>query len=201
MKGLTDRQQEILDLIKSNLEENGLPPTRADIARTLGFKSPNAAEQHLRAIEKKGFISILAGASRGIILNTEEDLGIPVIGLVAAGGPILAQENIEKRIPQAQNILSNKIDYYLRVKGDSMVDVGIYENDLIGVNKNNPIKVGSIVIARIGEEVTVKTLESISSKQVVLKAENSEYSNIEINPEKDEIVFEGTCVGLLRDFS
>ena len=201
MKGLTDRQQEILDLIKSNLEENGLPPTRADIARTLGFKSPNAAEQHLRAIEKKGFISILAGASRGIILNTEEDLGIPVIGLVAAGGPILAQENIEKRIPQAQNILSNKIDYYLRVKGDSMVDVGIYENDLIGVNKNNPVKVGSIVIARIGEEVTVKTLESISSKQVVLKAENSEYSNIEINPKKDEIVFEGTCVGLLRDFS
>ena len=201
MKGLTDRQQEILDLIKSNLEDNGLPPTRADIARTLGFKSPNAAEQHLRAIEKKGFISILAGASRGIILNTEEDLGIPVIGLVAAGGPILAQENIEKRIPQAQNILSNKIDYYLRVKGDSMVDVGIYENDLIGVNKNNPVKVGSIVIARIGEEVTVKTLESISSKQVVLKAENSEYSNIEINTEKDEIVFEGTCVGLLRDFS
>jgi repressor LexA len=201
MKGLTDRQQEILDLIKSNLEDNGLPPTRADIARTLGFKSPNAAEQHLRAIEKKGFISILAGASRGIILNTKEDLGIPVIGLVAAGGPILAQENIEKRIPQAQNILSNKIDYYLRVKGDSMVDVGIYENDLIGVNKENPVKVGSIVIARIGEEVTVKTLESISSKQVVLKAENSEYSNIEINPEKDEIVFEGTCVGLLRDFS
>ena len=201
MKGLTERQQEILDLIKSNLEDNGLPPTRADIARTLGFKSPNAAEQHLRAIEKKGFISILAGASRGIILNTEEDLGIPVIGLVAAGGPILAQENIEKRIPQAQNILSNKIDYYLRVKGDSMVDVGIYENDLIGVNKENPVKVGSIVIARIGEEVTVKTLESISSKQVVLKAENSEYSNIEINPKKDEIVFEGTCVGLLRDFS
>lgn len=201
MKGLTDRQQEILDLIKSNLENNGLPPTRADIARTLGFKSPNAAEQHLRAIEKKGFISILAGASRGIILNTEEALGIPVIGLVAAGGPILAQENIEKRIPQAQNILSNKVDYYLRVKGDSMVDVGIYENDLIGVNKKNPIKVGSIVIARIGEEVTVKTLESISSNQVVLKAENSEYSNIEINPEKDEIVFEGTCVGLLRDFS
>ena len=201
MKGLTDRQQEILDLIKSNLEDNGLPPTRADIARTLGFKSPNAAEQHLRAIEKKGFISILAGASRGIILNTDEDLSIPVIGLVAAGGPILAQENIEKRIPQAQNILSNKIDYYLRVKGDSMVDVGIYENDLIGVNKENPVKVGSIVIARIGEEVTVKTLESISSKQVVLKAENSDYSNIEINPEKDEIVFEGTCVGLLRDFS
>ena len=201
MKGLTERQQEILDLIKDQLSNTGLPPTRADIARILGFKSPNAAEQHLRAIEKKGFIKIIAGASRGIVLNLEEDLGIPIIGLVAAGGPILAQENIEKRIPQAQNILSSKVDYYLRVKGDSMVDVGIYEDDLIGVNKNNPIKVGSIVVARIGEEVTVKTLESLSSAEVILKAENTNYSNINLDPRRDELVFEGTCVGLLRDFS
>ena len=200
MKGLTERQQEILDLIKDQLSNTGLPPTRADIARILGFKSPNAAEQHLRAIEKKGFIRIIAGASRGIVLNLEEDLGIPIIGLVAAGGPILAQENIEKRIPQAQNILSSKVDYYLRVKGDSMVDVGIYEDDLIGVNKNNPIKVGSIVVARIGEEVTVKTLESLSSAEVILKAENTNYSNINLDPKRDELVFEGTCVGLLRDF-
>jgi len=201
MKGLTERQQEILDLIKDQLSNTGLPPTRADIARILGFKSPNAAEQHLRAIEKKGFIRIIAGASRGIVLNLEEDLGIPIIGLVAAGGPILAQENIEKRIPQAQNILSSKVDYYLRVKGDSMVDVGIYEDDLIGVNKNNPIKVGSIVVARIGEEVTVKTLESLSSAEVILKAENTNYSNINLDPKRDELVFEGTCVGLLRDLS
>ena len=201
MKGLTERQQEILDLIKDQLSNTGLPPTRADIARILGFKSPNAAEQHLRAIEKKGFIKIIAGASRGIVLNLEEGLGIPIIGLVAAGGPILAQENIEKRIPQAQNILSSKVDYYLRVKGDSMVDVGIYEDDLIGVNKNNPIKVGSIVVARIGEEVTVKTLESLSSAEVILKAENTNYSNINLDPKRDELVFEGTCVGLLRDFS
>ena len=201
MKGLTERQQEILDLIKDQLSNTGLPPTRADIARILGFKSPNAAEQHLRAIEKKGFIRIIAGASRGIVLNLEEDLGIPIIGLVAAGGPILAQENIEKRIPQAQNILSSKVDYYLRVKGDSMVDVGIYEDDLIGVNKNNPIKVGSIVVARIGEEVTVKTLESLSSAEVILKAENTNYSNINLDPKRDELVFEGTCVGLLRNFS
>jgi len=201
MKGLTERQQEILDLIKDQLSNTGLPPTRADIARILGFKSPNAAEQHLRAIEKKGFIKIIAGASRGIVLNLEEDLGIPIIGLVAAGGPILAQENIEKRIPQAQNILSSKVDYYLRVKGDSMVDVGIYEDDLIGVNKNNPIKVGSIVVARIGEEVTVKTLESLSSAEVILKAENTNYPNINLDPKRDELVFEGTCVGLLRDFS
>ena len=114
MKDLTSRQREILELIKSHLKDKGFPPTRADISRTLGFKSHNAAEQHLRAIEKKGFISILAGASRGIVLN-EEEKGIPVIGLVAAGGPILAQENIEKRIPTSQSLLSEKVDYYLRV--------------------------------------------------------------------------------------
>lgn len=106
----------------------------------LGFKSANAAEQHLRAIEKKGYLKILAGASRGIVLTEDEEKGIPVIGLVAAGGPILAQENIEKRIPSSQNLLTEKVDYYLRVKGDSMVDAGIFEEDLIGVQKTNDIK-------------------------------------------------------------
>ena len=200
MKDLTSRQKEILDLIKDHLKEKGFPPTRADISRTLGFKSHNAAEQHLRAIEKKGFISILSGASRGIVLN-EEEKGIPVIGLVAAGGPILAQENIEKRIPTSQSLLSEKVDYYLRVKGDSMVDVGIFEEDLIGVKKTNDIKVGSVVVARINEEVTVKTLKKFSTEEVVLKAENKNYSDIKINPSVDELNFEGTCVGLLRNLS
>ena len=200
MKDLTSRQKEILDLIKDHLKEKGFPPTRADISRTLGFKSHNAAEQHLRAIEKKGFISILSGASRGIVLN-EEEKGIPVIGLVAAGGPILAQENIEKRIPTSQSLLSEKVDYYLRVKGDSMVDVGIFEEDLIGVKKTNDIKVGSVVVARINEEVTVKTLKKFSSKEVVLKAENKNYSDIKVNPLVDELNFEGICVGLLRNLS
>jgi|TARA_B110000263_G_C15093965_1_gene412122 repressor LexA len=200
MKDLTSRQREILELIKSHLKEKGFPPTRADISRTLGFKSHNAAEQHLRAIEKKGFISILAGASRGIVLN-EEEKGIPVIGLVAAGGPILAQENIEKRIPASQSLLSENVDYYLRVKGDSMVDVGIFEEDLIGVKKTNDIKVGSVVVARINDEVTVKTLKKLSLEEVILKAENENYSDIKVNPSVDELNFEGTCVGLLRNLS
>ena len=210
MKDLTSRQKEILDLIKDHLKEKGFPPTRADISKTLGFKSNNAAEQHLRAIEKKGFISILSGASRGIVLNEEEmkrkgylleEKGIPVIGLVAAGGPILAQENIERTIPNSQNLLSEKVDYYLRVKGDSMVDVGIFEEDLIGVKKTNDIKVGSVVVARINEEVTVKTLKKFSSEEVVLKAENKNYSDIKVNPSVDELNFEGICVGLLRNLS
>ena len=200
MKDLTSRQREILELIKSHLKDKGFPPTRADISRTLGFKSHNAAEQHLRAIEKKGFISILAGASRGIVLN-EEEKGIPVIGLVAAGGPILAQENIEKRIPTSQSLLSENVDYYLRVKGDSMVDVGIFEEDLIGVKKTNDIKVGSVVVARINDEVTVKTLKKLSLEEVILKAENENYSDIKVNPSVDELNFEGTCVGLLRNLS
>ena len=200
MKDLTSRQREILELIKSHLKDKGFPPTRADISRTLGFKSHNAAEQHLRAIEKKGFISILAGASRGIVLN-EEEKGIPVIGLVAAGGPILAQENIEKRIPASQSLLSENVDYYLRVKGDSMVDIGIFEEDLIGVKKTNDIKVGSVVVARINDEVTVKTLKKLSLEEVILKAENENYSDIKVNPSVDELNFEGTCVGLLRNLS
>ncbi len=200
MKDLTSRQREILELIKSHLKDKGFPPTRADISRTLGFKSHNAAEQHLRAIEKKGFISILAGASRGIVLN-EEEKGIPVIGLVAAGGPILAQENIEKRIPASQSLLSENVDYYLRVKGDSMVDVGIFEEDLIGVKKTNDIKVGSVVVARINDEVTVKTLKKLSLEEVILKAENENYFDIKVNPSVDELNFEGTCVGLLRNLS
>ena len=158
MKNLTKRQEEILNLIKNHILDLGFPPTRADIAKSLGFKSPNAAEQHLRAIEKKGFIKILSGASRGIVLNDTLDNEIPVIGLVAAGGPILAQENVEKTFPRANNLLSDDIDYYLRVKGDSMVEAGIFEEDLIGVSKSKTPKIGSVVVARINDEVTVKTL-------------------------------------------
>ena len=201
MKNLTDRQKEILDLIKSFIGDYGFPPTRAEISKELGFKSANAAEQHLRAIEKKGYIKILSGASRGIVLSKEEEKGIPVIGLVAAGGPILARENIEKRIPDSQSLLSENVDYYLRVKGDSMVDVGIFEEDLIGVKKTNDIKVGSVVVARINDEVTVKTLKKFSSEEFILKAENENYSDIKVNPSVDELNFEGTCVGLLRNLS
>ena len=201
MKTLTNRQKEILDLIKSYIVDYGFPPTRAEISKILGFKSANAAEQHLRAIEKKGYIQILSGASRGIVLSEDEERGIPVIGLVAAGGPILAQENIEKRVPVSQSLLTESVDYYLRVKGDSMIDVGIYEEDLIGVKKTADIKVGKVVVARINDEVTVKTLKKFSSEEVILKAENENYSDIKVNPLIDELNFEGTCVGLLRNLS
>ena len=199
MKNLTKRQEEILNLIKTHITDFGFPPTRADIAKKLGFKSPNAAEQHLRAIEKKGFIKILSGASRGIVLSESENNEIPVIGLVAAGGPILAQENIEKTIPKSRNLFSDDIDYYLRVKGDSMVDVGIYEEDLIGVSKSKDFKVGNIVVARINDEVTVKTLIEMSQTKVVLRPENQNYKDIVVNPETDELAIEGSCVALVRE--
>ena len=198
MKNLTNRQEEILNLIKNHIFEFGFPPTRADISKSLGFKSPNAAEQHLRAIEKKGFIKILSGASRGIVLNETDSQEIPVIGLVAAGGPILAEENVEKTIPRT-HLFKSSIDYYLRVKGDSMVEVGIYEEDLIGVSKSKDLKVGNIVVARINDEVTVKTLIEMSQNKVVLRPENKNYKDIAINPETDELVIEGSCVALVRE--
>ena len=199
MKNLTKRQEEILNLIKAHILDLGFPPTRADIARSLGFKSPNAAEQHLRAIEKKGFIKILSGASRGIVLNDSENDQIPVIGLVAAGGPILAEENVEKTIPRSNNLLSSDIDFYLRVKGDSMVDIGIFEEDLIGVSKSSNTKVGSVIVARINNEVTVKTLIEMSQNKVVLRPENQKYNDIIVNPQVEELVIEGSCVALLRE--
>ena len=199
MKNLTKRQEEILNLIKEHILDLGFPPTRADIARSLGFKSPNAAEQHLRAIEKKGFIKILSGASRGIVLNNSENDQIPVIGLVAAGGPILAEENVEKTIPRSNNLFSSDIDYYLRVKGDSMVDAGIFDEDLIGVSKSAITKVGSVVVARINSEVTVKTLIEMSQKKVVLRPENQKYDDIIVNPQVEELAIEGSCVALLRE--
>ena len=199
MKNLTKRQEEILNLIKKHMFDLGFPPTRADIAKSLGFKSPNAAEEHLRAIEKKGYIKILSGASRGIVLNDSENNQIPVIGLVAAGGPILAEENIEKTVPRSNNLLSNDIDYYLRVKGDSMVDIGIFEEDLIGVSKSAITKVGSVVVARINNEVTVKTLIEMSQDKVVLRPENQKYDDIIVNPQVEDLAIEGSCVSLLRE--
>ena len=170
-----------------------------EISNYFGFKSPNAAEDHLRALKKKGFIEILSGTSRGISLSNIDD-GIPVIGLVSAGSPMLAEENVEKRIPP-HPISSHGVDYYLRVKGDSMIDVGIFENDLIAVNKGLNIKKGSIVIARIDDEVTVKTLKEFSANKIILKAENPNYQDIIINPNNITFDFEGTCVGLIRNIS
>ena len=168
-----------------------------EISNFFGFKSPNAAEDHLKALKKKGFIEILSGTSRGISLCANTIDEIPVIGLVSAGSPILAEENVEK-IP-ALPISSHGVDYYLKVKGDSMIDVGIFENDLIAVNKDLKIKKNAIVIARLDDDVTVKTLKELSDNKIVLKAENKNYKDIVIDPNKVSLNFEGTCIGLIRN--
>ena len=171
-----------------------------EISNFFGFKSPNAAEDHLKALKKKGFIEILSGTSRGISLCANTIDEIPVIGLVSAGSPILAEENVEKKIP-ALPISSHGVDYYLKVKGDSMIDVGIFENDLIAVNKDLKIKKNAIVIARLDDDVTVKTLKELSDNKIVLKAENKNYKDIVIDPNKVSLNFEGTCIGLIRNMS
>ena len=199
MKGLTSRQEEILNLIKDHLKEKGFPPTRADISKTFGFKSPNAAEQHLRAIEKKGFISILPGASRGLVLNQEE-VGIPVIGLVAAGQPILAEENVENKLEVPTSMFKQKADFFLRVKGESMKDVGINEEDLIAVKKSKECKNGDIVVARINDEVTVKTFKSNGEGEVILQAENKNFDSIKVNVSEEDFFIEGICVGVIKRF-
>ena len=200
MKGLTARQEQILNLIKSYLKNNGFPPTRADIANTLGFKSANAAEQHLRAIEKKGFISILSGASRGIVLKNKVDFGIPIVGLVAAGQPILAQENIEDKVEVPKEIFGQQADFLLRVKGDSMVGKGIHENDLIAVRKVEECKKGQIIVARIGDEVTVKTFNINGEGKVILEPANENFNPIKLDPSKEEFTLEGVCIGVIKRF-
>jgi repressor LexA len=200
MNDLTSRQKEIFDFIKSKISKEGYPPTRMEISNFFGFKSPNAAEDHLKALKKKGFIEILSGTSRGISLCANTIDQIPVIGLVSAGSPILAEENVEKKIP-ALPISSHGVDYYLKVKGDSMIDVGIFENDLIAVNKDLKIKKNAIVIARLDDDVTVKTLKELSDDKIVLKAENKNYKDIVIDPNKVSLNFEGTCIGLIRNMS
>jgi len=203
MKEITSQQQRVLDCIQIYLKKTGFPPTRADICRELGFKSPNSAETHLRALEKKGFISIESGTSRGIsIINgeqiTKNAQEYPVIGLVAAGSPTLAQENVEKTINCPDSFFNSSFDYFLKVKGLSMKDAGIMEDDLIAVKKTSDVKNGDIVIARLDDEVTIKFFNRKSPKLVELEAANDDFENIFINLEQDELHIEGKSVGLLR---
>ena len=203
MKEITSQQQRVLDCIQIYINKTGFPPTRANICKELGFKSPNSAETHLRALEKKGFISIESGASRGIsIINNQEqtsnDNEYPVIGLVAAGSPTLAEENIERTINCPNSFFESNFDYFLKVKGLSMKDAGIMEVDLIAVKKTTDVKNGDIVIARLDDEVTVKFFKRKSSNIVELEPANEDYKNIVVNLEHDEIHIEGKSVGLLR---
>ncbi|MBT7997576.1 transcriptional repressor LexA [Burkholderiales bacterium] len=196
MKPLTQRQAEILKLIQSFVEDTGFPPTRSDIARALNFKSTNAAEDHLRALERKGHIKIARGTSRGIQLL--KNSGLPVVGRVAAGQPILSEEHIQTRVQVEQSLFKPAADYLLKVKGSSMRDIGIQDGDLLAVHASKEARSGQVIVARINQEVTVKRLKR-KNKEIWLEAENPDFSNISINGERDEFAIEGIAVGIIRN--
>ncbi|MGS2717517.1 transcriptional repressor LexA [Eionea flava] len=199
---LTSRQEQVLMLIKQNIEETGYPPTRAEIAKSLGFKSANAAEEHLRALARKGAIEMVPGASRGIRLPVDEtanDPGIPIVGRVAAGSPILAEEHVQDHCSIPREFFQPSADYFLEVNGESMIDVGIFDGDLLAVHQTQQISNGQIVVARIGEEVTVKRFQRENNSKIVhLIAENPEFEPIIVDLEQESFTIEGLSVGVIR---
>lgn len=213
---LTARQQHVFDFIVKTMGEFGYPPTRAEIAKALGFRSPNAAEEHLRALERKGVIRIIRNTSRGIRLPNQEpqDIvdstvtalpanvdvtpnGLPVIGEVAAGSPILAAEHIDRYCPLPPEYFTPKADYLLRVRGLSMKDIGILEGDLLAVHRTERVRDGQIVVARLEDEVTVKRFKR-QGHQVTLFAENADFDPIEIDLRSQSLEIEGVGVGVIR---
>jgi len=196
MAKLTARQQQVMDVIRGSIDATGMPPTRADIARTLGFKSANAAEEHLKALAKKGAIELVSGASRGIRLT--EQNGIPIVGRVAAGAPLLAQEHIEDYCDLNASFFSPPAHYFLQVCGDSMINAGIFDGDLLAVHSTTEVRQGQIAVVRIDEEVTVKRWNRISNTRVDLVAENDAYAPIELDLSQDSVAIEGISVGVIR---
>ncbi len=196
MDDLTPRQQEILDFIRATLEECGAPPTRVEICTAFGFASPNAAEAHLKALAKKGVILLEAGSSRGIRLM--ESLGLPVVGRVAAGSPILSESSIDRRVRVDPAMFEPRADFLLRVTGLSMIEVGILEGDLLAVHRTSEVRDGQIIVARIDDEVTVKRLRRRKG-HVELLPENSSMKPIIVDPQRQSMVIEGLVVGLIRD--
>ena len=196
---LTARQAEVLDFIKRYIHDTGYPPTRADIALELGFKSPNAAEEHLKALARKNAIEIIPGTSRGIRLPSLADRGLPLIGRVAAGNPILAEENIEDRVDLPAGFFQPRADYLLRVRGDSMIDAGILDGDLLAVHKTQQATNGQIVVARIEDEVTVKRFQRTRKRnQILLLPENQAYEPIKVDLASQSFAIEGLSVGVIR---
>jgi repressor LexA len=204
MDALTERQSEILQLIRELTESTGYPPTRAEIARSMGFRSVNAAEQHLRALERKGALEIAAGASRGIRVRSRSAvrlgraLELPVIGRVAAGSPILAEENVQARLQVDPNLFTPRADYLLRVRGLSMRDAGILEGDLLAVHRTHEARSGQMVVARLGDEVTVKRFRR-RGHVVQLHPENPDFEAIEVDLRRDPFAIEGIAVGIVRN--
>jgi repressor LexA len=213
MRDLTARQQEILELIQKHISNTGFPPTRAEIAQTLGFRSPNAAEEHLKALARKGAIELTSGASRGIRLKLmsmpyNEDsndlpsavqlaLTLPLIGRVAAGSPILAQEHVEASYALDPSLFSEKPDYLLKVRGMSMRDAGIHDGDLLAVRRTQEARSGQIVVARVGNDVTVKRLRR-RGNSIELLPENPDFKPIVIDSRDETFSLEGIGVGLVR---
>ena len=210
MRDLTSRQQEILALIQQHIAETGFPPTRAEIAAELGFRSPNAAEEHLKALARKGVIELTSGASRGIRLRLLPDaqgsdipsavqlaLSLPLVGRVAAGSPILSEEHVEASYALDPNLFDERPDYLLKVRGMSMRDAGILDGDLLAVRRTQEARNGQIVVARVGDEVTVKRLRR-RGHAIELLPENPDYSPIVVDDRSGEFALEGIGVGLLR---
>lgn len=202
MKQLTPRQAEVLSLIRTAVQQTGMPPTRAEIAAELGFKSANAAEEHLKALAKKGVIRMMPGTSRGLQLVEEEepeDQGLPLIGQVAAGEPILAQEHIETYYQIDGSLFHPSADYLLRVRGMSMKNIGILDGDLLAVHKTEQVRNGQVIVARVGEdEVTVKRFEK-KGNIVYLLPENEELAPIEVDLTEQTLHIEGLAVGIVRN--
>jgi len=192
---LTRRQSEILELIRTHLHETGFPPTRAEIAAHFGFSSPNAAEEHLRALERKGAIEILPGASRGLRILEPE--GVPVVGRVAAGAPMLAEPHIEAHYRVDAGLFKPRAHYFLRVRGLSMRDAGILDGDLLAVHRTQEVRTGQVVVARVNDEVTVKRFRR-RGNQIQLLPENPDFAPIEIDAHKDRLAIEGLGVGVIR---
>ena len=196
MKELTSQQQKILQVIRETIEATGFPPTRAEIADTLGFASPNAAESHLRALERKGVIEIAQGAARGIRLT--EEPGLPLIGRVAAGSPILAEANVEHRYQLDPSLFKPRADYLLKVRGMSMRDIGILDGDLLAVHRTAEARSGQVVVARVHDEVTVKRFRRRGAT-VELLPENPEFEPIVVDTRREPLAIEGIAVGVIRN--
>lgn len=219
---LTPRQQQILDLVQSAIERTGAPPTRAEIAAELGFRSPNAAEEHLQALARKGVIELVGGTSRGIRLKSDTlrqlnearlsqvgkqfslplpslaQLTLPLVGRVAAGSPILAQEHIDQTFVVESSLFARRPDYLLKVRGMSMRDAGIMDGDLLAVQRAKDARNGQIVVARLGDDVTVKRLRRTKAG-IELLPENPEFEPIVVNPDETAFELEGIAVGLIRN--
>ena len=200
MAQLTPRQAQILQMVQSFIADSGMPPTRAEIARELGFKSANAAEEHLRALQRKGVLQLIPGASRGIQLkdSLREQLGLPLVGRVAAGSPILAEEHIETHYRIDQALFNPKPHYLLRVEGMSMKNAGILHGDLVAVHRTPEVRSRQIVVARVEDEVTVKRYRQEGSL-VWLMPENDDFEPIRVDLNSQTMVIEGIVVGVIRD--